>query len=192
MLPRLDQAHGGSRARASSIPRRWRDRQPRTRCPDRGRGVHQRAAPLAAPRRVDGLRRAPAVHAGRRHPPHRLAAVRADATVLRQGVRGRHQHQLHASCWMCRGRWTTRPRRATSPSSSTRKYLAASLTYFSHQQRDRVGLVTFDNDIVDYVPPSAKHLQHHPAHARPPEARRQRRHGAGDAEARREFRGGAA
>jgi uncharacterized protein (DUF58 family) len=38
------------------------------------------------------------------------------------------------------------------------KYLAACLTYFSHRQRDRVGLVTFDNDIVDYVPPSAKHL----------------------------------
>lgn len=38
------------------------------------------------------------------------------------------------------------------------RYLAASLTYFSNQQRDRVGLVTFDQDIVDYVPPSAKHL----------------------------------
>jgi uncharacterized protein (DUF58 family) len=38
------------------------------------------------------------------------------------------------------------------------RYLAASLSYFSHQQRDRVGLITFDDDIVDYVPPSAKHL----------------------------------
>jgi uncharacterized protein (DUF58 family) len=38
------------------------------------------------------------------------------------------------------------------------KYLAASLSYFSREQRDRVGLVTFDSDIVDYVPPSAKHL----------------------------------
>lgn len=38
------------------------------------------------------------------------------------------------------------------------RYLAASLTYFSHQQRDRVGLVTFDDDIVEYVPPAAKHL----------------------------------
>ena len=28
----------------------------------------------------------------------------------------------------------------------------------SSKQRDRVGLVTFDEDIVDYVPPSAKHL----------------------------------
>jgi uncharacterized protein (DUF58 family) len=26
-------------------------------------------------------------------------------------------------------------------------------------QRDRVGLVTFDKDIIEYVPPSAKHLQ---------------------------------
>jgi len=38
------------------------------------------------------------------------------------------------------------------------KYLAASLTYFSHSQRDRVGLVTFDSDIVEYVPPAAKHM----------------------------------
>lgn len=38
------------------------------------------------------------------------------------------------------------------------KYLAASLSYFSREQRDRVGLLTFDNGIVDYVPPSAKHL----------------------------------
>jgi len=39
------------------------------------------------------------------------------------------------------------------------KYLAASLTYFSHRQRDRVGFAAFDGDIVEFVPPSAKHLQ---------------------------------
>jgi len=38
------------------------------------------------------------------------------------------------------------------------RYLAASLLYFSHTQRDRVGLITFDRGVVDYVPPSAKHL----------------------------------
>ena len=38
-------------------------------------------------------------------------------------------------------------------------YLAACLAYFSNLQRDRVGLAMIDNDIVDYVPPSAKHLQ---------------------------------
>lgn len=38
------------------------------------------------------------------------------------------------------------------------RYLAASLTYFATKQRDRVGIVTFDNDIVDHVPASAKHL----------------------------------
>ena len=36
--------------------------------------------------------------------------------------------------------------------------LAGCLTYLVHKQRDRVGLVTFDTDIVDHVPPSAKHL----------------------------------
>ena len=38
------------------------------------------------------------------------------------------------------------------------RYLAACLTYFCTKQRDRVGLVTFDNDIVTRIPPSAKHL----------------------------------
>ena len=40
------------------------------------------------------------------------------------------------------------------------RYLAASLLYFSHQQRDRVGLVTFDQEVVEYVPPSARHLDY--------------------------------
>ena len=39
------------------------------------------------------------------------------------------------------------------------KTLAACLTYLVHKQRDRVGLVTFDEEIVDHVPPSAKHLE---------------------------------
>lgn len=39
------------------------------------------------------------------------------------------------------------------------RYLAACLTYFVKSQRDRVGLVTFDTGVVDYVPPSAKHLE---------------------------------
>jgi uncharacterized protein (DUF58 family) len=38
-------------------------------------------------------------------------------------------------------------------------YLAAALTYFSSLQRDRVGLATVDGELMDYVPPSAKHLQ---------------------------------
>jgi uncharacterized protein (DUF58 family) len=38
-------------------------------------------------------------------------------------------------------------------------YLAAALSYFSSTQRDRVGLATFDEDIIEYVPPSAKHLR---------------------------------
>lgn len=39
------------------------------------------------------------------------------------------------------------------------RYLAACLTYFAKGQRDRIGLVTFDAEVVDYVPPSAKHLE---------------------------------
>lgn len=37
-------------------------------------------------------------------------------------------------------------------------YLAACLGYMSQGQRDRVGIITFDSEIVDHVPPSAKHF----------------------------------
>jgi uncharacterized protein (DUF58 family) len=37
-------------------------------------------------------------------------------------------------------------------------YVAACLAYLAQRQRDRVGIVTFDNDIVTHVPPSAKHF----------------------------------
>ena len=45
------------------------------------------------------------------------------------------------------------------PKMDYARYLAACLTYFAKQQRDRVGLLTFDTGLVDYVPPSAKHLE---------------------------------
>src|SRR6188768_3499398 len=38
-------------------------------------------------------------------------------------------------------------------------YLAACLGYLATRQRDRVGIITFDEDIVDHIPPSAKHFQ---------------------------------
>ena len=38
------------------------------------------------------------------------------------------------------------------------RYLAACLSYLSTKQRDRGGIVTFDDDIVERVPPSAKHF----------------------------------
>src|SRR5262252_355400 len=37
-------------------------------------------------------------------------------------------------------------------------FIAACLAYLAHRQRDRVGIVTFDSDVVSYVPPSAKHF----------------------------------
>jgi uncharacterized protein (DUF58 family) len=37
-------------------------------------------------------------------------------------------------------------------------YLAACLAYLAQRQRDRVGIVTFDEDIVTHVPASAKHF----------------------------------
>jgi len=38
------------------------------------------------------------------------------------------------------------------------RMLAGCLTYLVHRQRDRVGFVAFDNDVVEHVPPSAKHM----------------------------------
>ena len=38
------------------------------------------------------------------------------------------------------------------------RILAGCLTYLVHKQRDRVGLVAFDSDIIEHVPPSAKHM----------------------------------
>jgi len=38
------------------------------------------------------------------------------------------------------------------------RFLAASLLYFCHGQRDRVGFVAIDDDVRAFVPPSARHL----------------------------------
>jgi len=38
------------------------------------------------------------------------------------------------------------------------RILAGCLTYMVHRQRDRVGFAAFDEDVVEYVPPSAKHM----------------------------------
>jgi uncharacterized protein (DUF58 family) len=38
------------------------------------------------------------------------------------------------------------------------RILAGCLTYLVHRQRDRVGFAAFDADVVEYVPPSAKHM----------------------------------
>src|SRR4051812_40017254 len=37
-------------------------------------------------------------------------------------------------------------------------FLSACLAYLAHLQRDRVGITTFDREIVEHVPPSAKHF----------------------------------
>ncbi|MEK9507374.1 DUF58 domain-containing protein [Gaopeijia maritima] len=51
---------------------------------------------------------------------------------------------------------------ASDPEAVTKldyaRYLAACLLHFSRGQRDRVGLVTFDDRIRDYVPASARNL----------------------------------
>ncbi len=44
------------------------------------------------------------------------------------------------------------------------RFLAASLAYLSRQQRDRIGLITFDNDVIDTIPTSIRHF-HRVLHA---------------------------
>src|SRR4030095_15683324 len=39
------------------------------------------------------------------------------------------------------------------------KMLAGCLTYLVHRQRERGGMVAVDDDIVEHVPPSAKHME---------------------------------
>lgn len=39
------------------------------------------------------------------------------------------------------------------------RYLTACLLHFSRRQRDRVGLATFDENVVQWVPPSARNLE---------------------------------
>jgi uncharacterized protein (DUF58 family) len=41
------------------------------------------------------------------------------------------------------------------------RYLAACLCYLSNQQRDAVGIVVFDDEVRNYVPPSSRHGQLH-------------------------------
>ena len=87
------------------------------------------------------LRRASRVHARRRHPAHRLAAVGAQRPVLSQGVRGGDEHELHRRSSTCRRRCATvrTPEDGRLSKLTYACYLAACLTYFSSLQRDRVG-----------------------------------------------------
>jgi uncharacterized protein (DUF58 family) len=40
------------------------------------------------------------------------------------------------------------------------RYLAAALLWFSQSQRDRVGLIAFDQEILEHIPPSTRRLPH--------------------------------
>src|SRR5260370_339511 len=39
------------------------------------------------------------------------------------------------------------------------RYVAASLSYLAHEQRDAAGLIVFDEDVVNYVVPSTRQGQ---------------------------------
>jgi uncharacterized protein (DUF58 family) len=40
------------------------------------------------------------------------------------------------------------------------RYLAAALLWFSQRERDKVGLISFDRDLLEHVPPSTRRLPH--------------------------------
>ena len=112
-------------------------------------------APRGESRHVARLRRAPGVYPRRRHSAGRLAALGAHRSVVSQGVRSGHEHELQ--CPARRVRLDAVRQRAGD--EARLRQLPCRLRYLpARGQRDRVGLVTFDNDLVEYVPPSGRHL----------------------------------
>ncbi len=138
----------------------------------RRRRLHQRPASRAVLRRVDRLRRAPRLRAGRRHPARGLEAVRAHRRYFVK------QYEADTNANLCRAARRlevhgVRERRGDA-SCSTASFLAASLAYLSHRQRDRVGIVTFDEDDRHARAAVGQALQRAAAHARSREARASR------------------
>ena len=130
-------------------------RQPRAGRAVRRGGVHQRDAPVAVLRRVGGFRRAPGLRGGDdiRRVDWRLYA-RTDRFYIKEyeaDTNANFSVLLDVSKSMGFG-----SRGVTKLDYG--KMLAGCLTYLVHKQRDRVGLVAFDSDIVEHVPPSAKHM----------------------------------
>ena len=76
-------------------------------------------------------------------------------TATTSGVRSRHQHELHLMLDISKS-MSFGSRGVTKLEYAS--YLGACLAYLAQRQRDRVGCITFDNEIVKYVPPSAKHF----------------------------------
>ena len=76
-------------------------------------------------------------------------------TVLHQGARGRNEHELLGADGLLEvhGLWHQGHHGSTGADST------ACLTNLVHHQRDRVGFVAFDSEVVEHVPPSAKHME---------------------------------
>ena len=106
-------------------------------------------------RRVARLRRAPRLHAGRRHPPHRLAALRAHRPVLVKEFEADTNANfivlLDVSGSMALRRADHQARLRAIPGGLPGLPRAASSATAS-------GSSPSTSDVVEYVPPSAKHL----------------------------------
>ncbi|MCK7469576.1 MAG: hypothetical protein MZU95_01300 [Desulfomicrobium escambiense] len=134
------------------------DRQPRA-AGAHGRGrLHQRPPPRAAPRLLARLRRAPRLRARRRPAPRGLARVRADRSLLREAVRGRLERQLRGGARrldldaLRRRGGVTQARLRPVPGGVAALLLApAARPRGARHLRRRASL--------EYVPPSARHLE---------------------------------
>ena len=132
------------------------DRQPRTAGAERRRGVHQRPAPRA-------------VSSARRSISPSTAAT-SPATTSGASTGGCTRAPIATTSSSTRPTRTptssmlfdiSKSMRFASRGVSKLEYgcfVAACLAYLAHRQRDRVGIITFDSDIVTHVPPSAKHF----------------------------------
>ena len=80
----------------------------------------------------------------------------AHGPLLHQGVRGRDEHELLGAD----GRVEVDGLRQPGITKfDYARILTACLTNLVHHQRDRVGFVAFDDEVVEHVPPSAKHME---------------------------------
>ena len=126
---------------------------------DRSRRLHLRPAPFARFRLQPGVRGIPRLQSRRRSAARGLERLRAHGAHVSEALSRRNQlpgeraagHQRVHEVRLAAG-WR---------SWSTRKFLAASVLYLAHLQRDAAGLIVFDDEVRNFVPPSTRQGQLH-------------------------------
>ena len=132
---------------------------------DGGRRLHRRPAPLARFRFQPGVRRVSRLHSRRRSAPRGLERVRAHGErMFLKRYRGETNCQvtilLDASRSM---KFTLAQDREAGVCAS---FWRPRCAYLAHPQRDAAGLIVFDDEVRNFVPPSTRQGQLRAAAAR--------------------------